>query len=437
VKLKPILFSPLNKSFLRAALCLLLGFLVFGGRAFATVEGWEIIGGPARVAINYSSNHGYYPRNRPYAFRYQCAALEAVRRDLVLQGKLENEPILIRIPDAHFTSNPRRTRLSLETIGLQRGDTEEILPARRYVIEWNGAARPEPTTRAFYDDLLLLTLGLQKLNAKNRSLTIFDWSNLRREYSRQAASYRNIVQHFDPVWSPDNRFLVFTHWQNGHADFYVLDVARRVVWKLPSLRSAPSGRPVWSDDGKFLAYADLQTVVIFQTENHQSQTLDSPFNNRYEPQEVMLNFHSQQKLKTILRISGAINAFSDYVTLEYDVRAKRTLPQSVQNKRPLWAKDSLMEERALESKRVKSPNKVWTAVIEESRGKRRLILRDGQSAERFRVADLPIKTAPALAVIESVPQQRSRVPLIMWLALGAGLVSGAYFSARIFLRVRN
>lgn len=388
---------------MRAVICLLLGVLGFGARAFATVEGWEIAGDPARVAINYSSNHGYYPRSWPLAFRGQVAALEAVRRDLVLKGKLENEPILIRIPDAGFTSHPEQTHLALKTVALRRGEMEEVLRARRYVIEWNNDARPEPTSRAFYDGLLHLTLSLQKLSAQKKSLVVSDWPRLQREYSRQAATYQNIVQHFDPIWSPDNQFLNFTRWQNGRADFQALDCRRRIIWKLESLKGAPACRPVWSGDGKFVAYADLKTVKIFQTANSQTQSLALPFADEHSLHEILLDFRVDGKTKNALLISGDTNLFSDYVTLNYDSKTRRVLSQSAPAARPKWAQDFLKEERAFESRRAVSSGGDWVASIEENRGLRRLVLRSSESAESFRVADLPVQNAPASQVISLAP----------------------------------
>ena len=119
---------------MRTLICLLLGIFVFSSRAGATVEEWQIIGDPSRVAVNFLSNHDYYLRTWPYTFQSQTAVLEAVRRDLVLRGQLEDEPILVRLPGAGFNGTPKGTRLFLKTVGVLRGEGEEILSQRRYVI---------------------------------------------------------------------------------------------------------------------------------------------------------------------------------------------------------------------------------------------------------------------------------------------------------------
>ena len=209
---------------MRALLCLLLGIFALSSRAAATNANWNIAGDPSRVAVNFLSNYDYYPRTWPYLFRAQAATVEALRRDLVLHGKLEDEPILIRLPGAGFTSS-KGTRLFLKTVGVLQGDTEETMSRRRYVVEWNDENRPRPDTPEFFDGLLALTLQLPKLNSQKRELEIANVTNLRTEYANQIAQYRNLVQHFAPLWSPDNTHLVFAAWQNGRLDFGLLDVA--------------------------------------------------------------------------------------------------------------------------------------------------------------------------------------------------------------------
>ncbi len=433
---------------MRAIICLLLGIYLLSPRASATVETWQIIGEPSRVAINFSANHDYYPRTWPYAFRAHAAALEAVRRDLVLKGKLQDEPIVVRLPGAVFNGTSTETRLSLKTVALQRGDGEELSSHRRYVIEWNDAKWPAPDTPEFFADLLALTLHLPELNAQNTTLEIKNFSNLRSEYARQIAHYQKLMQHFDPIWSPSGTHLIFCVWQNGRLDFWLLEPTQRKLWKLESLPGVAAQRPAWSRAGQYLAYADLRSVKVLQLANAQTHDFTWPQNKANPNYETLLQFHQSADHQERLLVGFDTNLFNSYVISDLELPSLESTRGTVAPARPKWAENSATQARLFETRRAVSPTGEWTASIEAMRGVRRLVLRSRAGKNHFRVADLPaqnVTDSPDISLIPPATQppeikqnasvvanRRNRIAIAM--ATGLILVALLSFVWRIFQR---
>jgi hypothetical protein len=387
---------------MRAAICLLWGVLwLVTTCAFATVEGWEIVGDPSRVAINFSSNHGYYTRDIPYSYRHQVAALEAVQRDLVLKGKLQAEPILIRVPDLGFGTHPRQTKLTLQHTQLIRGDSEFLFPARRYQIEIADESRPKPSTPAFFDDLLVLTLTLQKLPGIKGGMGDPSLPLFRKQYSQDIARYQNIAQHFDPIWSPDSRLLVYTIWQRNRAEFRVLDPARRRAWKLEPLRGYMTSRPIWSPNGKYLAYADLKDVKIFETATRRTYNVNLPFDVEEARNEVLLAFERGRVGQSSLLMAADASLFNDYRILRYDLETHRIMSQTTSARCPSWAKRGEAQERLVEGRRAVSPIGDWVAMITERRGLRRLVLRSRDGDQNLEAVALPATAVSASMKVET------------------------------------
>ena len=214
--------------------------------------------------------------------------------------------------------------------------------------------------------------------------------NLRTEYAKQMAQYRNLTQYFDPIWSPDNTHLVFAVWQNGRLDFQLLDVAQRKRWKLAALHSVPSCRPVWSRHGEYLAYADLNSAKILHIDNAQLRDFPLPYAKEH-PNETLLQFSPGDDDAERLLISGDTNLFSSYGIIELDPQTLHRVRESSDQMRPQWAADSTQQARWFETRRAVAPNGAWTALIEETRGVRRLVLRSRDGRESFRVADVAVQ----------------------------------------------
>ena len=153
------------------------------------------------------------------------------------------------------------------------------------------------------------------------------------------------------------------------------------------MKNAPVCRPVWSQSGKYLAYTDLKSAKILQVANTQTRDFPLPY-AKENPHETLLQFQQNNVGTERLLISGDTNLFDSYGIIELDPQTLHRVRESNDQMRPQWAKNSTSQARLFETRRAVSPDGDWTALIEEARGVRRLVLRLRDGKAGFHVIDL-------------------------------------------------
>jgi Tol biopolymer transport system component/DNA-binding winged helix-turn-helix (wHTH) protein len=108
---------------------------------------------------------------------------------------------------------------------------------------------------------------------------------------------------FNPVWSPDSRYIAFCRIQEGETGIYIIPAlggverrVRRTLWREPLFYQ---GRLSWSPDGKLLAFSDQAThneapsmflLSLDSLEVHRLTSSKGDFNPAFSPDGQTLAF---------------------------------------------------------------------------------------------------------------------------------------------------
>lgn len=201
--------------------------------------------------LGYSSI-GY---DRLFWLEHEVEALDVVRRTLVRQGKIENLPVLFSIYErktSGISFYPDCT--------IAEGQTGKLI-GRCYDV---GYADPDvsPGRRDGHANLLALTVSLAQLSPAGDAIDFDDLDAVRTTLAAETAPFKGIVHHFDPIWSPDGKSIIYLVWDDGRVWFELLDPFSRKVRQLEPLRGYVAVRPVWSPDSRYVAVASLREVRI-------------------------------------------------------------------------------------------------------------------------------------------------------------------------------
>lgn len=87
---------------------------------------------------------------------------------------------------------------------------------------------------------------------------------------------------FNPVWSPDGRYIAFCRIQKGKTGIYIISAGKRVLRSLLYF-----GRLSWSPDGRLLAFSDRQSpnepassIFLLSLDSLEVRRLTSPPGSR-------------------------------------------------------------------------------------------------------------------------------------------------------------
>lgn len=155
-----------------------------------------------KVFINIFGNH-VIPLNFVVQAVYEVEALDVVRRELLRQQRIRDLPILLVDPAATGDSRPRSNGIAHER-ACRASYGETSTPAKHigecYLIELGPGHS--------FEDLLAMMVALSDLSPGVRRIEVNDLAAFRAARSARSQRFRNLVLHFDPIWSPDGTRLL-------------------------------------------------------------------------------------------------------------------------------------------------------------------------------------------------------------------------------------
>ena len=251
------------------------------GPGLATVlVGTVIESASGKVLINLFGNHEI-PRELLFPAVHEVEALDVVRLELVRQQKLRDLPILIS-RDFSLMGPPHSNHLAFgDACAASYGQT--TTPSKYlgacYAISLVGGVT--------HEDFVATTVALPNLSPGGR-IDVKDLAAFRAARSAEIQRFGNLVLHFDPMWSPDGTRLLHTVWDSGRIRLELLEASSGMVTKLEPLEAYMATRPIWSDDSRFIAYASLRTVKVFDTRTEATRAIRSQASPSGEAYAVML-----------------------------------------------------------------------------------------------------------------------------------------------------
>jgi len=298
-------------------------------------------------------------------FQHEAEAIDFVRRALVRQGKIQDLPVAVAV--VFEAAKPSRVAL-VPGCTAWEGQGGGQLVGRCYVVLYRGALSPEG--RDGHENLLALTVSLPGLSPARVGIDFSDLNAVKTARAAEIASFSGIVQHFDPIWSPDGTRLLYTVWDSGRIRLELLDPSSGNVTRLEPLEGQMTVRPIWSDDSRFVAYASLQTVKVFDTQTRTTRTLRRQT--------------SSSEMRTAILFEGArLRILFDHMTtegelLDYDAAQGNLQKQQYASGagRPEWVRRAEKHGLALDLhaslKPVRSPTGRFVAFFTFVDGQRRI-----------------------------------------------------------------
>lgn len=228
-------------------------------------------------------------------------ALDVIRQDLLQRQRIRDLPIKV-------TAGPSWIYLGSGSVcELNYGDASPYGPQMESCYGIVGAGHD-------FEDLVMMVVTLPDLSSKNPSL---DPTASQSTRSAEVQRYRKTVLHFDPIWSPNGARVIYAVWDSGTVRFEYLEPPSRTPIKLEPLGQYMATEPVWSGDSRFVAYASLRTVKVFDTQARTTWTF------RYKEEgeaEVGLQFEG-----TRLRFSRGFQSYTSNGVYSYDTARQELL----------------------------------------------------------------------------------------------------------------
>jgi hypothetical protein len=249
-----------------------------------------------KVVMNLLGMNGL-PWDEQFRSVHVVEAIDVVRQDLLQRHRIRDLPILV------WSGSGSIYLGSGSACELNYGDAAPFGPYMENCYGIVGAGRG-------FEDLLAMTVALPELSEKTPRLDMQDPTASQSSRSLEIQRHRKTVLHFDPIWSPNGARLIYTVWESGAVRFEVLELPSRTAIKLEPLGEYMATRPIWSGDSRFIAYASLRTVKVFDTQKRTTWT----FHYKEEGgAEVGLQFEGMR-----LRFSRGFQSYTSDGVYVYD-----------------------------------------------------------------------------------------------------------------------
>src|SRR2546427_7938128 len=321
-----------------------------------------------RVLFNVFSREGF---NVDLQFRqlHEAEALDVVRSTLLAEKKISDLPVLVRGegPGFEFGSDLtlRNNRSSIEDACGVYPDGEAADENVKKIGPCYLIYLAEPET---YPTLLAMTVALSSLSPTRRRVEVTDVGAFRTAWSTATLPFKGLVEHFDPIWSPDGKWLLYTVWEDGQVWFTLMDPFARTTRRLVPLQGYMNTRPLWSPDSRWVAYASPKELRVYDTKTGVERKLLPSAMSQSDFNGLHLAF---QDGRLAILLETQVNLWEyAYDVVRDELRLVRT-----GGTRPRWAEDMWNESPvALHAslRPMPSPNGRYVAQIRFMNGRRAL-----------------------------------------------------------------
>lgn len=347
MRTNPYKASKLYKSLFFLALGLFIHFLA-PKHANATVMVGDVES-HGKTYINYFMNHNYIKRDKPYLYEFSAKSLEGVRRELVINQKLQDIMVLLEIPSPIFNQDLNESKIQIKSdCQIGYGDTVGTGAARLskcYHIYFVG----EPS----YDKFLTLLLALQNVKEEGEPIAIESIENYAKTNKIYLTDYPGRQYYTDPVWSSDSRLVSFGVWIDGTVYFEVYDTLSSQFFVTDPLDGMIATEPVWSADGNYLFFSSLSEVGWFDTNTKITKKIELDEMTEGNNYEVLLSF---EPVEIKLLFAFDKNLLTGYEVYELDPASGMIEKRMSDIGYLSWQRD---KPRNLYT--VTSPNGLWEA----------------------------------------------------------------------------
>src|SRR5438309_1955697 len=241
-----------------------------------------------RVLFNVFSWEGF-KLDLQFRQLHEAEALDVVRSTLLAEKKISDLPVLVRGegPGFEFGSELklRSNRSSIEDACGVYPDGEAAPENVKKIGPCYLIYLAEPGT---YQTQLTMTVALSSLSPTHRHVEVTDVAAFRAASSTATLPFKGLVEHFDPIWSPDGKWLLYTVWEDGQVWFTLMDPIVRTTRRLVPLQGYMNTRPIWSPDSRWLAYASRKEIRLYDTKTGTERKLPPGAMSQPEFQRVYL-----------------------------------------------------------------------------------------------------------------------------------------------------
>ncbi|MGH9194971.1 MAG: TolB family protein [Acidimicrobiia bacterium] len=295
------------------AICIVIVAATTAPGVASSLAGDVIESASGRVFINVFGTYGI-PLAKTIPAVHEVEALDVVRLQLLKEGRIRDLPILVVDPPSTSYGGfrpPYPTGISHER-ECEASYGETSTPTKHI----GECYRIEMLPTHSLEDLLAMMVALPDLSRGVGRIDVENAEAFRGARSAEIRRFRNLTLHFDPVWSPDGKRLLYTVWKYGKIRFDLLDPSSRTVTRLEPLDGYMIARPRWSDDSRFLAYAASRMVKLFDTQTRTTRTFRSKASS--EGMQTLMQFEGAQ-----LRFAFDVNWGGGYEVAIYDTTSRK------------------------------------------------------------------------------------------------------------------